>query len=72
MNIYHERREGIFQPTVELWGKKKKKQMLVSVAEARALCGHQLLPAPRFPRVALLGTMLRTTGPGRTGQDPIS
>lgn len=71
MNIYHERREGIFQPTVELW-EKKKKQMLVSVAEPRMLRGHQLPLAPRFPRGALLGTMLRTTGPGHMGQDPVS
>lgn len=67
-------REGraFSNPLWSFGGKKKKKQMLVSVAEARMLRGHQLFPAPRFPQVALLGTMLRTTGPGRTGQDPIS
>lgn len=76
MYIYHESREcvgeaGTFQPTMELW-KKKKKQMLVPAAKARAFCGHRLLPALRFFRVALLGTTPRTTGPGHTGQDLVS
>lgn len=61
---------GGFQPTVEL--EKKKKADAGARGRGLACCGHQLLLAPRFPRGVLLGTTLRTTGPGHAGRDPVS